>query len=1005
MIGTSSELTTGLTFASSNGAVATVSGAGLITAVAAGTATITVTETPSGKQATVAVTVKAATLQSIAVSPKTFSRPAGTTRQLSVTGSYSDGTTAPLTTGLAFASSNTAVADVSSSGLVSALTAGSGVTITVTETASGKTDTATVTVTPPALVSIAIAPAGPIGPLYVGNGIGDTRQLAVNGTYDNGTVTLLTSGITWQSLSTSVATVDGTGLVTAKGAGPASITAAAGSLPAASVLVNVTAQTLASIAVTPNPITLAPAGTQQLKITGTYDAGPTRDLTSIATYSPVDGTVVSVSAGGLVTGVKNGGTTVTATVGTTSATTSVTVATVTADPSKVFFAGSYAANVTFAKFSSATSIAMTVDSSVTLNGHGSLRVTFPGANYTGGAFVSSSPPDLRAYNAVTFYAKASATLTLEKVGLGNNAGATTNPGHEAELLGIPLTTAWQKFTLPIPDPSKLGAVEGLFHFADGTNHAGTFWLADIQYEAVAGIVLTSTWATTALTLPLGATYQVTGSDLQVLFTDGATGALPTGGTLIGVNANYFSFSSASADVTVSSTGLISALTTSTAGAANITAMLGAVPSGGQLAVTVLPGLPTPTTLPAAPPQPVGAGVVSLWSSIKPGGYNGTASDYSPEINFHEIRDSLHPATGDTFHLTGTGHTADPLKYVLTSDYGSYAGIGWDAHPIDAGALGLDTLHLDVWTPDFATVTGAVLKFQLVDFASGVVPFTAQIFPFAASNPPLSNGAWLSYDLSLTSDFAFAALPNDLRQLVIIAATAPGNNGGTFYVDNLYLYSSSLGGAGGSAPAAPPTAPTAAGVDVVSLFSAAYSGGAAGGDYSRRVDSYDATCFGPPKTSSVADYTIAGTSHMVKQYTIAAKSFGIIELIGATGTAVGSDSPLCNGGTQTGANVTDLSAMVALHLDVWSPRGSHDFEVQLVNAGAGGQVPGPGATGSPTSSQSSSAPIAVSAGSWNPIDIPFSSLGPPGGALDKLALLKFFTADGGTFFVDNVYFHK
>jgi hypothetical protein len=41
-----------------------------------------------------------------------------------------------------------------------------------------------------------------------------------------------------------------------------------------------------------------------------------------------------------------------------------------------------------------------------------------------------------------------------------------------------------------------------------------------------------------------------------------------------------------------------------------------------------------------------------------------------------------------------------------------------------------------------------------------------------------------------------------------------------------------------------------------------------------------------------------------------------------------------------------------------------------------------------------------------MEIPLSTLaGGPSSGLTKLALLKFFTTDSGTFFIDNIYFYK
>src|SRR5208282_6926204 len=94
-------------------------------------------------------------------------------------------------------SSNTAVATVSSTGIVTAVGAG---TTTITATLSGVSGTTTVTV--PELASIAVTPANPsVLP-------GGTQQFTATGTYVGGGTLNITSQVTWSSLSISVATIN-----------------------------------------------------------------------------------------------------------------------------------------------------------------------------------------------------------------------------------------------------------------------------------------------------------------------------------------------------------------------------------------------------------------------------------------------------------------------------------------------------------------------------------------------------------------------------------------------------------------------------------------------------------------------------------------------------------------------------------------------------------------------------------------------------------------------------
>src|SRR5919109_1730229 len=125
-----------VTWSSSNAAVATVSATGLVTGVAAGTATITATS--EGKSGTASITVTAPppppppppAVASVSVDPTTASIVVGQTVQLTATPRDANGNTL---TGrvVTWASSNAAVASVSSTGLVTGVAAGSA-TITAT---------------------------------------------------------------------------------------------------------------------------------------------------------------------------------------------------------------------------------------------------------------------------------------------------------------------------------------------------------------------------------------------------------------------------------------------------------------------------------------------------------------------------------------------------------------------------------------------------------------------------------------------------------------------------------------------------------------------------------------------------------------------------------------------------------------------------------------------------------------------------------------------------------
>ena len=129
-----------IAWTSGNTAFATVSAAGVATGVAAGSASIIATS--EGKSGTAALTVINVPVASVTVSPSTATITVGATQQLAATTKDSAGT---ILTGrvVTWGSSNTAVATVTSSGLVTGVASGSA---TMTATSEGKSATAAITV-------------------------------------------------------------------------------------------------------------------------------------------------------------------------------------------------------------------------------------------------------------------------------------------------------------------------------------------------------------------------------------------------------------------------------------------------------------------------------------------------------------------------------------------------------------------------------------------------------------------------------------------------------------------------------------------------------------------------------------------------------------------------------------------------------------------------------------------------------------------------------------------
>ncbi len=250
------------------------------------------------------------------MTPASLSLEPNASATVSVTGTYSDGSTKPLAaSGEVFSSSNTLVATVSAAGVVTAqcvAPAGAMATITATDSSSGLTTAAGSAAqvslgTTLTLCSIALQPSTvSLAPQGV-------AQLVVLGTYSDGSVQALPAAD--ESFATSnagVASVSAAGVMTVAAGAPPGATATVTAQDTVSGLrtatgastlltVNPTAA-LSSIALSPANLVLAPNGIAQLTVTGTYSDGSTEALPAAAeSFNSSNSAVATVSADGLVT--------------------------------------------------------------------------------------------------------------------------------------------------------------------------------------------------------------------------------------------------------------------------------------------------------------------------------------------------------------------------------------------------------------------------------------------------------------------------------------------------------------------------------------------------------------------------------------------------------------------------------------------------------------------------------------------------------------------------------
>ncbi|MED1642985.1 Ig-like domain-containing protein, partial [Brevibacillus agri] len=345
-------------YQSAQPAIATVAASGVITGVAVGSTTVTITFEGKTVAVPVQITEAQEPVQSLTATPASLNLLAGKTESLQVTATYKDGKTADVSKQAAYVSQDPTVATVQADGLVTAVKPGS---TSIQISHGGVSTSVPVTVAVEnALVDIKLVPED-IALLEKA-----TKQLVVKAVYADGTETDITDKAQYAVDDPSVATVSASGLLSAGKAGSATLavefsgkkrsvvvkvrkeieagsklrTLSAGgghtlmvkedgtlwawgqnekgqlgdgttqnrSTPVESMLV-ISAKQLAAA---PSTVLLPPSQSKPLKVTATYANGSTQDVTTQATYESSHPEIAAVDATGVVTsGTKAGTATIT----------------------------------------------------------------------------------------------------------------------------------------------------------------------------------------------------------------------------------------------------------------------------------------------------------------------------------------------------------------------------------------------------------------------------------------------------------------------------------------------------------------------------------------------------------------------------------------------------------------------------------------------------------------------------------------------------------------------
>jgi uncharacterized protein YjdB len=282
-----------------NASVATVSTAGLISAVSVGSTFVAASS--GGRSATVAVTVTHRPVTQVRVTPATASVIEGSSVTLTAEGLHAGGGIVPGRP-ITWSSGSPAIATVTSSGAVAGVSAG---TATIMASIDGIVGSALVSVQRAPVATVAITPS--TATILVGQ----SQKLTATTTSATGVV-LTGRSVTWSSSAPAIASVSSTGLVTALSPGAATITAASEG-KSATARITATQIPVSAVTVSPSAATISLGASAQLVALPVSASGVLLSDRR-ATWVSNRPSIVSVTSSGVVVAIAPGTARITATV-------------------------------------------------------------------------------------------------------------------------------------------------------------------------------------------------------------------------------------------------------------------------------------------------------------------------------------------------------------------------------------------------------------------------------------------------------------------------------------------------------------------------------------------------------------------------------------------------------------------------------------------------------------------------------------------------------------------
>ena len=393
----------------------------------------------------------------------------------------------------------------------------------------------------------------------------------------------------------------------------------------------------------------------------------------------------------------------------------------------------------------------------------------PFGTTAGGVFQVAAGRDLSEYNVLTFWAKATETDTLSTLGFGNSTvKGVSDATYKVTLNNLVVTTAWTKYYIPIPDPSKLTHEKGMFYYWVDPRKGGkgfAFWIDELKFEKLGTITHVTPGSIYSgkdiiLNNVENGDYQL--PDLTATFN------LPSGiNQSIGFSSSYLTLTSSNAGVAkVAKPG---AYTVINAGSTLITAKLADKFVKGSLLINSI-GAPVLPSVSAPVPGIAAGSVISIYSDKYT---NATIDSYEPFWTW----------SGGGFTTNYNFYSLNGNNYLRYSNYNDtynqkkvLVAISFETTPIDASAM--THFHMDVWVPALSPNLTNKPTISLEDWGAN---YGGTSSTGVYSHPSaLPANQWVSLEIPLTS---FIGLTGKAHLVHLLLDNFPT----VIYVDNIYLH--------------------------------------------------------------------------------------------------------------------------------------------------------------------------------------------------------------------------